>query len=156
MSFQFITSGAPAPASHLLHHHLRAPHPLLSGYQYTRVGARHATKNSTLFKPLSGFSFRFSEWMIFLLFFNNFVHQYQNILNDLIVRFLRKVSFASSSKSYWVFRFIRPLQGDRVDGSPTGGCLCPGPHCAWSNHAVRLLSMVVPSTLEACEHFSFS
>lgn len=29
--------------------------------------------------------------------------------------------------------------------------LCPGPHCAWSNHAVHLLSMVVPSTLEACE-----
>lgn len=30
---------------------------------------------------------------------------------------------------------------------------CPGPHCAWSNHAVRLVSMVLPSTLEACEHF---
>lgn len=28
---------------------------------------------------------------------------------------------------------------------------CPRHHCAWSNHAVSLLSMVVPSTLEACE-----
>lgn len=31
--------------------------------------------------------------------------------------------------------------------------LCPGPHCAWSNHAVHPVSMVVPSTLEACERF---
>lgn len=29
---------------------------------------------------------------------------------------------------------------------------CPGRHCAWSNHAVPLRSMVVPSTLETCEH----
>lgn len=40
---------------------------------------------------------------------------------------------------------------DRSTGWRFTARLSPGHHCAWSNHAVPLRSMVVPSTLETCE-----